>query len=69
MRRGSDAMPSEDEALTPCPRCGTHMALCHVVPAFAGHPELRSYACRPCSEAVTAESLLAWRLRARSRAA
>jgi len=43
------------------------MALSRVIPAFSGHPELRSYACRPCSEAV--ESPLAWRLRARGRAA
>jgi len=62
-------MPNEDDKLTPCPRCGTHMALSRVVPAFAGHPELRSYACRPCSEAVTMESPLAWRLRARCHAA
>jgi len=60
-------MPIEDEKLAPCPRCGTHMALSRVIPAFSGHPELRSYACRPCSEAV--ESPLAWRLRARGRAA
>ncbi len=25
------------------------------VPAVAGHPELRSYACRPCMEVVTVE--------------
>jgi hypothetical protein len=62
-------MLSDDEKLTPCPRCGTHMVLARVVPAFAGHAELRSYACRPCSEAVTVESPLAWRLRARGRAA
>jgi hypothetical protein len=58
-------MPNDDEKPTPCPRCGTHMLLSRVVPAFADHPELRSYACRPCSEA----SPLAWRLRARSHAA
>jgi hypothetical protein len=63
------SVSSEDEKLTPCPRCGTHMALTRVIPAFAGHPELRSYMCRPCSEAVTAESSLAWRLRARRHAA
>jgi hypothetical protein len=58
-------MPNEDEKPTPCPRCGTHMVLARVIPACADNPELRSYACRPCSEAVTVESPLAWRLRAR----
>ena len=45
------------------------MRLAHVVPAVAGHPELRSYACRPCFEAVTMESPLAWRMKFRKPAA
>ncbi len=45
------------EADTPpaCPRCETRMTLAHVVPAVAGHPELQSFACHPCREAVTRE--------------
>jgi hypothetical protein len=45
------------------------MPLARVVPALAGHPELRSYACRPCFEAVTMESPLAWLMKARRPAA
>jgi hypothetical protein len=62
-------MSNEHETLPPCPRCGTLMPLARVVPALAGHPELRSYACRPCFEAVTVESPLAWRMKARRPAA
>jgi hypothetical protein len=62
-------MPNDDEKLTPCPRCGAHMVLSRFIPAISGTPELRAYACRPCNEALTAESPLAWRLRARRRAA
>jgi hypothetical protein len=49
-------MSTETETPPPCPRCGTHMTLAHVVPAVASYPELRSFACRPCREAVTVES-------------
>jgi hypothetical protein len=41
------------------------MRLARVVPALAGHPELRSYACRPGGDAVTVDSPLAWRMWAR----
>ncbi len=48
-------MSREHEKTPSCPHCGRNMMLAHVVPAVAGHPELRSYACRPCREAVTLE--------------
>jgi len=45
------------------------MALARVIPACASNPELRSYACLPCSDAMTIGSLIAWRLKARQSAA
>ena len=38
-----------------CPRCGAPMRLARVVPAAFGYPELRSFACTVCREAVTLE--------------
>lgn len=40
-----------------CPQCGVPMRLARVVPRAFGHPELRSFACRACREAVTVEVL------------
>jgi hypothetical protein len=36
-----------------CPKCRQPMTLAHVVPRLAVHPEIRSFACRPCGEVVT----------------
>ncbi|MFN3657872.1 MAG: hypothetical protein ACK4UO_11510 [Pseudolabrys sp.] len=36
-----------------CPHCGEPMRLARVVPALAGHPELRSYECSDCREVLT----------------
>jgi hypothetical protein len=44
----ADAMPI-------CPKCGQAMRLDRITPKFAALPELRTYACRPCGEAVTEE--------------
>ena len=38
-----------------CPRCGKPMQLARVVPRAFGYPELRSFECRACREAVTLE--------------
>jgi transposase-like protein len=38
-----------------CPRCGAAMRLARVTPRAFGHPELRSFECRACREAVTLE--------------
>jgi hypothetical protein len=44
----------EDEEPPPlCPRCQQPMRLMHIVPRLGGQPELRSFLCRPCNEAVT----------------
>jgi hypothetical protein len=40
-----------------CPHCGAPMRLARTVPRAFGHPELRSFECRPCREAVTVEVL------------
>lgn len=32
------------------------MQLARVVPRVLGHPELRTFACHPCREAVTTEA-------------
>lgn len=36
-----------------CPNCGHPMRLARVVPAVAGHPELRSFECTSCREVKT----------------
>jgi len=36
-----------------CPRCRQPMRLSHIVPRLGGQPELRSFLCRLCNEAVT----------------
>ena len=36
-----------------CPRCEQTMRWVRSLPAFAGHPELQSFACRGCREALT----------------
>ena len=36
-----------------CPNCGQSMRLARVVPAVAGHPELRSFECGSCREVKT----------------
>ena len=38
-----------------CPHCHEIMRLAHVVPGAFGLPELRSFECRACHEAVTVE--------------
>jgi transposase-like protein len=38
-----------------CPRCGAPMRLAGKVPASFGYPELHSFACTVCREAVTVE--------------
>lgn len=43
------------ELTPPCPRCGAPMRLARVVPHAFGMPELRSFECVPCREAVTLE--------------
>ena len=40
----------------PCPTCATTMRLVRSVPAVAGHPELRSFECSDCGEALTIEA-------------
>ena len=36
-----------------CPNCAKPMRLARIVPAVAGHPELRSFECRTCREVTT----------------
>jgi hypothetical protein len=43
----------EEEPPPRCPRCRQPMRLMHIVPRLGGQPELRSFLCRPCNEAVT----------------
>lgn len=45
-----------DAPTTPiCPHCGAPMRLAGKVPASFGYPELHSFACTACREAVTVE--------------
>ena len=41
------------ERLPRCPRCEQPMRWVRSLPAFAGHPELQSFECRGCREALT----------------
>jgi hypothetical protein len=43
------------DATTPphCPTCQEPMRLGHVIPRFAGHPEIRSFQCSACGEVLT----------------
>lgn len=40
----------------PCPACASPMKLARVIPAVAGHPELRSFECADCREVLTVET-------------
>lgn len=47
---------SEIAPVMTCPRCGAPMRLARVWHAAFGQPELRSFACTQCREAVTIET-------------
>jgi hypothetical protein len=44
---------SDPTHLPRCPHCGEPMRLARILPRLSVHPELRSFECRPCGEAVT----------------
>jgi len=41
------------ESAPQCPKCDQPMRLARVVPAVAGHPELRTFECGACREVRT----------------
>src|SRR5579872_3090658 len=43
------------QVVVDCPACGKLMRLANVVPAFAGHAEIRSYKCDSCGEVRATE--------------
>jgi hypothetical protein len=47
------AMPDDDDPAPACPKCDEPMKLDRVTPRFAGHPELRTFACVACREVLT----------------
>ena len=38
-----------------CPKCGKHMRFARAIPGIGGLPELWTFECVPCTEAMTEE--------------